>query len=303
MPLPPDRPASPQLGYYLGCPVWASPEWGGVIYPPSAKRGTWLSWYSKAFNSVEGNSAFYSLPSRELIARWCDETAEGFQFCFKVPREISHDARLENCEQATMALLDRLQLLQERHRLGPTFLQLPPTFSFAEFDALVDFIDRWPEEFPLAVEVRHADYFDAGRREAILDELLRGRDIDRCLFDTRCLFSAPPTTTTELTSQQRKPKSPHRTTVTGSRPMLRIVGRDRPEEADPWLAEWTPIIAQWLDEGLTPYIFMHAPNDAFAPPLAWRFHEMLRALRPKTPELPPPDLAPPEPPSRQQMLF
>lgn len=294
---------SPNLGYYLGCPVWGSADWANVIYPPKTSRATWLNWYSRSFNIVEGNSAFYALPNREVIARWINETGEGFQYCIKVPREISHDARLVGCESATAALLDRLQLLQDGGRLGPSFLQIAPTFNVREFRSLTRFIETWPKEIPLAVEVRHADYFDNGKNERALDDLLTSHSVDRCLFDSRCLFSAPPSTDSEQVSQQRKPKSPHRITVTGKRPMLRFVGRDQIELADPWINEWAPIVAQWLDQGLTPYIFTHAPNDAFAPMLARRFHAALRRLRPNMPELLLPDFTPPEKSSRQRKLF
>lgn len=294
---------SPNLGYFLGCPVFASADWGGVVYPPKAPRATWLSWYSRSFSTVEGNSSFYSLPTREVIERWASETVEGFQFCLKVPREISHDARLIHCESLTEALIDRLHLLKERNRLGPSFLQLAPNFSAREFGALMKFVAAWPGELPLAVEVRHPDYFDEARRERNLDELLTLHRVDRCLFDSRCLYSAPPSTPSEQVSQQRKPNSPFRTTVTGKRPMLRFVGRDQVELADPWIAQWASIVASWMHQGLTPYIFAHAPNDAFGPAFARRFHEALRKVRPATPELATPDFTPPEKPSRQRMLF
>lgn len=295
--------ASPSLGYFLGCPVFASADWGGLVYPAKSPRANWLSWYSRSFNTVEGNSSFYSLPTREVIERWASETAEGFQFCLKVPRDISHDARLVNCERLTDELIDRLWLLKERNRLGPSFLQLAPNFSAREFTALLKFVAAWPKELPLSVEVRHPDYFDDSRHERNLDELLTSHGVDRCLFDSRCLFSAPSSTQSELVSQGRKPKSPHRLTVTGKRPMLRFVGRDQVDLADPWIAQWAPIVAGWIDQGLTPYVFTHAPNDAFGPSFARRFHAALRVLLPTTPELLIPDFTPPEKSSRQRKLF
>lgn len=294
---------SPSLGYFLGCPVFASADWGGLVYPAKAPRASWLSWYSRSFNTVEGNSSFYSLPTREVIERWASETAEGFQFCLKVPRDISHDARLVNCERLTDELIDRLCLLKDRNRLGPSFLQLAPNFSAREFAALVKFVAAWPKELPLSVEVRHSDYFDDGRHERNLDELLVLHGVDRCLFDSRCLYSAPASTQSELVSQGRKPNSPHRLTVTGKRPMLRFVGRDQVELADSWIANWAPVVAEWIDQGLTPYVFTHAPNDAFGPAFARRFHAALRQIRPATPELSIPDFTPPVKDSRQRRLF
>ena len=58
--------------------------------------------------------------------------------------------------------------------------------------------------------------------------------------------------------------------------MLRLVGRDGVEPAMPWVTEWAPIVAGWIAEGLTPYVYAHAPNDLYAPQLARAFHDELR---------------------------
>ena len=131
-----------------------------------------------------------------------------------------------------------------------------------------------PIQFPYAVEVRHHDFFKEPA-EAALNNLLTELSIDRVIFDSRPLFSQPPTDEIEEVSQKRKPRSPIRKTVTGSRPILRLVGRNDLSVVQPWIDEWSETIAEWIDEGLKPFVFTHAPDDQFAPEFARMFHNSL----------------------------
>ncbi len=78
---------------------------------------------------------------------------------------------------------------------------------------------------------------------------------DRVLFDSRALFSAPPTTESEIEAQRRKPQPPLRRTVTGRHPLLRLIGRDNLDLVQPWIEDWAPIVAGWLRAGLSPSVF------------------------------------------------
>lgn len=223
-----------ELQYRLGCPVWACPDWVGALFS-TRDRKKWLGEYSSVFGTVEGNSTFYGLPAMDTVKRWANSSCDGFRFCLKFPKAISHDRRLIGAEVETGLFLDILKVLAAADRLGPSFLQLPPTFSAVEFDRLKSYLQALPTEFPYAVEVRHLDFFDQGPVEAALDEMLRDLKIDRVLFDSRPLFSKPPSDEAEEASQARKPRSPHRTTVTGSRPMLRPVDRNSVDDTSPLL--------------------------------------------------------------------
>lgn len=275
-----------RLPYFIGCPVWISPEWKGTVYQARAPRHQWLAQYSSVFPTVEGNSTFYALPAVETARRWAAETAPGFRFALKFPQVISHERRLIDCGPESSAFFRFLEALSEGDRLGPSFLQLPPTFDGTEWPKLEMYLRTLPREFPYAVEVRHRDYFDSGPVETRLDELLTSLEIDRVLFDSRPLYSASATTESEKISQTRKPRSPFRTTVTARRPLVRIVGRDDVEQVERWLNQWADIVAGWIRSGLEPYVFTHTPNDAHAPQMAERFHELLRRQLPELPALP-----------------
>ncbi len=232
------------------------------------------------FNCVEGNSSFYAIPTAEQARRWASEAAVGFRFCFKFPREISHDHSLMHAESATARFLQALEELARLDRLGPTFLQLGPNFASDRFDILKVYLENLPREFPWAVEVRHKSWYDSASNEAKLDELLTVLNIDKVIFDSRPLNQAPPDDDFEKESQSRKPKTPLRKTATGRHPMLRLIGRNRVELIDSFIAEWIPTIVNWVESGKRPYIFTHTPDDTHAPLMARRMWEQLRSALP-----------------------
>jgi uncharacterized protein YecE (DUF72 family) len=279
--LTPVRPI-PRLS--IGCPVWGCDRWRGSLYTAKATRDDFLAQYSAAFHTVEVNSSFYALPVPEIVEGWAQRTQPGFQFCLKFPKALTHDALLVGAEGVTRAFIHLLRILEQHDRLGPAFLQLPPEFGIRHFTALARFLNAWPADLPIAVEVRHADYFDGDVHEQRLNDLLQGRGIDRCLFDSRALFSAPPTDEAERESQRRKPRSPYRTTVTAGRPMVRFVGRNDVSQVTPWIAEWAGTLAGWMGQGLRPIIFTHSPDDACAPEFA---RKVWQAIREQVPDLEP----------------
>ena len=161
--------------------------------------------------------------------------------------------------------------------LGPSFLQLPSGFSAYHLEDLRQYLGRLPAEYPYAVEVRNADFFAGGQAEQSLNQLLAELGIDRVILDSRPLFSAPPETEYETASQGRKPRVAVHTKITGTRPIIRLIGRDDVRRVKPWIVEWSRIIAKWLHSGLQPFVFTHTPDERYAPHLARDFHsELLR---------------------------
>ena len=292
--------STPSLPLFIGCPVWNCDHWSDILYPAGTKRPQWLSWYTQMFNCVEGNSSFYAIPTVDHARRWSEEAAEGFRFCFKFPREISHDRALINCDAPTSQFLSALEQLAAANRLGPAFLQLGPNFAADRFEFLSKYLANLPREFPWAVEVRHLSWFDSAANESRLDELLQQLNIDKVIFDSRPLNQAPPEDEFEKVSQTRKPKSPLRTTAIGQHPFLRLIGRNQVDQVDAYLDEWVPTIVKWIAEGRTPYLFTHTPDDTFAPAMARRFWDKLRAALPGALQ---PLPAPPRKPRQLELLL
>jgi len=106
---------------------------------------------------VEVDSTFYQPPSGKAAAHWLEQTSPGFRFSFKMPREITHELRLRDCERQVGAFLESLEPL--RARLGCILIQLSPKFHPAgDEKALRQFLTALPAGFHYAVEFRHADW-------------------------------------------------------------------------------------------------------------------------------------------------
>ncbi len=263
--------------YYLGCPIWGQKNWVGELFTRGAKPGDFLAQYASVFNTVEGNTTFYGMPTEATVARWQEETPPTFRFCFKFPRVISHDKRLIEAEGETGHFLELMAPLGQR--LGPFFLQLPPTFGAGELPALESYLSALPLTFRYAIEVRHLDFFDEGAQEAELESLLTALDMDRVCFDGRGLWSAAPDEEATQVAQRKKPKVPVRFSATATTPFVRYIAHPEVEANLSLLAEWAEVLAHWLDEGRTPYFFAHAPDDFYAPRLARHFHRLLSEHR------------------------
>ena len=259
----------------IGCPVWSCPHWRGKVYKAKSARANWLKEYSEVFSTVEGNSTFYGIPAADTFKRWADVTAEGFCFALKFPRVISHEKQLQDVELETDQFLAGLDILKDANKLGPSFLQLGPSFNPSGMKLLRRYLENLPQQFPYAVEVRHLDFFKEPA-ESELNQMLSELGVDRVIFDSRPLFSKAPDDEIEKVSQQRKPKSPVRKVVTGTRPILRLVGRNNLDQVQVWVDEWATQVADWIGSGFEPFVFAHTPDDRFAPDFAERFSECLR---------------------------
>lgn len=260
--------------YYLGCPMWANKEWLGMVMPNGTPNAKFLYHYSRVFNSVEGNTTFYALPKPETVQVWANETPADFRFTFKFPRQITHEHRLHNVSDIATEFLECMQPLADK--VGLLTIQLPPSFSAAQLPALAEFLQQLPEEFQYAVEPRHLDFFDGGSNETMFDALLQSHGVDRILFDTVRLFQLESNEPSIVEAQRKKPRVPERWTRLSDRPMLRYVGSNDKTLDEKRLQTLSKKVAQWLQQGAQPYVFIHAPNTKYAPLLAEVFHERLQ---------------------------
>lgn len=265
-----------QAPYFLGCPMWGNPEWKQSFFARGVRPAQFLSQYSSVFNSVEGNTTFYGLPSESTVKRWRDEAADGFSFCFKFPQRITHGQKLLNAEAETEKFLTAMEPIGEH--LGPFLLQLGPEFSPAYLKSLDRFLGALPNQFKYTVEVRHTDFFHDKAADDELSELLKSYKADRVIFDTRPLFSARPHTEAVREAQKKKPRVPATSYALGQHPTLRFIGHQDGERSKEYFAPWLRKVAGWIVEGRQPYVFIHTPDNADAPNLAQDFHHGLQAL-------------------------
>jgi uncharacterized protein YecE (DUF72 family) len=123
-----------------------------------AGEGSHLERYAQLFYAVEINSSFHRPHRRQTFERWAASTPESFRSSVKMPKTITHAARLADCH----SLLDRFvsEATGLGTKLGVLLVQLPPKLAFDESLADPFFRDLQSRiDAPVALEPRHASWF------------------------------------------------------------------------------------------------------------------------------------------------
>jgi uncharacterized protein YecE (DUF72 family) len=134
-------------------------DWRGDLYPPRLAKRRWLECYAEHFDTVEVNSTFYRLASREAVARWVEVTPGGFTFTVKGSRYLTHMKRLRDLAPGIGRFYERIEPLVDAGRLGPVVWQLPANFQ-RDDDLLAAALDELPPGRH-AFEFRHPSWFAA----------------------------------------------------------------------------------------------------------------------------------------------
>lgn len=269
---------------HIGLPMWSHPGWLGQFFAPDTASGDKLKQYATVFNTVEGNTTFYAIPSEASIAAWAKAVPDDFRFCFKLPKMITHELKLTRCDETLAIFFDRLQPL--KNKLGPLIIQLPPSFDGKALPVLAQFMKKLPAMFRYVVEVRHPDFFNGGPAQAELEQLLGRYRIDRLCFDSRALFASTDTGEATLDAKSKKPNLPLIDIGEARTPMVRFVGGpDIDANAEYW-SHWSERVEGWLKAGREPYLFLHMADNAYAPDLARELYKQLLQVVPALPELP-----------------
>lgn len=149
---------------------WSIPRSSAEHFPG---EGTHLQRYAQIMRGVEVNSSFYRLHKIKTYAAWAAQTPRHFRFAVKIPRTITHDARL----RSTRPLLDEFleSIAGLGHRLGPLIVQLPPSLAF-EPSVVRRFFGILRERYEgfVVCEPRHASWF-ASSANALLERYHVGR--------------------------------------------------------------------------------------------------------------------------------
>ncbi|HNK64685.1 MAG TPA: DUF72 domain-containing protein [Anaerolineales bacterium] len=289
---------------YLGCPVWSFKGWVGNFYPKGTPSKDFLREYARRLNTIEGNTTFYAIPAPQTLQAWAESTPDSFRFCLKIPKAISHNGALADYISRAQGFVDAMRPLASR--LGPMFLQLPPSYSPRLILDLAKFLDAFPKDIRLGVEVRHLDWFEDEHRTA-LNRLLSDRNMARVVIDTRPIRNLAGDDAIKgssyeslLEARERKPDVPVFEEVTADFTFLRFIGHPGMEQNQPWVGEWVPRIAEQLSAGKEAFVFCHSPDNLLAPYIAREFHRQVSSHIEMVPM--PWDELPPEPP-RQGTLF
>jgi uncharacterized protein YecE (DUF72 family) len=173
----------------VGTSSWADPGFVEEWYPHDLPARERLPWYAEHFEAVEVNSTFYAVPAASTVARWADETPDGFTFDVKLHRLLSrHSADLKSLPEqlrkpATTtpkgrvkldvklqtalvdAILEAVEPLGDK--LGAFLLQLSPGFAprSNDLDELAPLVERFS---PLAIELRRSSWLRGDQAERTL---------------------------------------------------------------------------------------------------------------------------------------
>ncbi len=257
--------------------MWANAEWRGGLYARHAPAEAFLEDYAQVFSSVEGNTTFYSgAPRQATVDAWARQAPADFRFCFKLPSELTHERRLLGIKDDLEIFLERLAPLHDR--LGPVMVQLPRDFGAEELPQLETLLSNWPQSIPCAVEVRASEFFHKGMAEQQLNRLLITHGVDRVMLDVRPLFSTTAENDPRLyRAQQEKPKRPLHVLSTASSPIIRFIGHFDWSINERYFEPWINCLSLWINQGKTPFLFVHTPDNRQAPQLARHLYSRLAA--------------------------
>ena len=104
-------------------------SWRGASIRRGSAKGRWLERYAEVFDTVEVNSTFYRLASRDAVARWVEQTPPDFVFAAKASRYMTHVRRLQNLAEGIGRYYERIEPLVESGKLGPIVWQFPANFK------------------------------------------------------------------------------------------------------------------------------------------------------------------------------
>ena len=151
MPLP--------AGPVVGTCGFGYQEWRGRFYPPELPATGWLGFYSRVFDAVELDGTFYRPPTRPVVASWASALPATFALAAKVPRAITHEARLEGDAAEAMLRVFAHALEPLGDRLLAVLLQLPPSLGAGEGrERLARLLGTRPAGLPIVVEFRHRSW-------------------------------------------------------------------------------------------------------------------------------------------------
>ncbi|MCW6510505.1 DUF72 domain-containing protein [Lichenifustis flavocetrariae] len=159
---------------FVGTAGWSIAADYADLFPAG---GSHLERYAARLDAVEINSSFYRPHRRATYARWAASVPPRFRFAVKLPKAMTHERRLEHCEDLLDRFTEEVSGLGEK--LGVLLVQLPPSLAF-EPDRAEAFFAALARRTPaaLACEPRHPGWFS---REA--DEFLRGLGVARVAAD------------------------------------------------------------------------------------------------------------------------
>ncbi len=135
----------------VGTSGFSYKEWKGSFYPEKIPAAKMLAFYAERFDAVEINNTFYRMPKPSALEGWARDVAASpeFRFALKAPVYLGLLNKGPALAEPVKSFFDVAAVI--RDRLGPIYLQLPPTMKkdVPGLRALLELVPPWAR---LAVE-------------------------------------------------------------------------------------------------------------------------------------------------------
>jgi uncharacterized protein YecE (DUF72 family) len=165
----------------IGTAGWSIPLKDREHFPA---EGSSLERYATRFRGVEINSSFHRPHRASTWARWAQSVPEDFQFSVKLPKTITHQRKLVDCEGLVGDFIADVAPLGSK--LAVLLVQLPPSLAFDPATAspfLAGLVATGRAR--VACEPRHPSWF-----EPDADKLLADFEVSRVAADPAILPAA-----------------------------------------------------------------------------------------------------------------
>lgn len=221
---------------HVGTSGWHYAHWRGPFYPETIRSEDMLDFYCQRLPTVEINSSFYHLPSKETFRQWKEQTPAAFFFSVKASRYITHMKKLKDPAEPVGVFLSHAQELGPK--LGTILFQLPPHWG-RNMQRMKEFLEALPRDHRYAFEYRDSSWFHP-ETYALLEQY----NAAFCMFDL---------------AGREAPR-----VLTADFAYVRLHGPAAQKYAGCYtrrqLSGWLRCATEWLDQGAQE-IFIYFDND------------------------------------------
>ena len=155
------------MEWSLGTQGWSYADWAGTMYDAAVRPDAYLRSYAEEFRSVEIDSTFYGTPALERVRKWAAAVPDGFTFSCKLPREITHERRMQGVRGLVAEFYDAVRAFGPK--LGCVLVQFEASYGRAEEPGFRAALDAFPRDVPTAFEFRDPAWYEP-RVQTLLEE-------------------------------------------------------------------------------------------------------------------------------------
>jgi len=242
--------------FRIGCSGWSYKDWSGIFYRKELPAKDYLKFYSRVFNAVEIDSSFYRVPNAFMLSAWKTNTPEGFIFCPKLPKKITHEKKLVDSEGQLAYFYSMVGKLGPK--LGPIAIQLPPSIKVStHLDVMKEFLSHLDPNFRHAIEFRHKSWFTPETYA-----LLRQHKV-AMVWSLNQYLETPAELTADFVYLR----------MVGDREITEFTGKQRDMSKE--MGKWADSVKRASDDLEEGYVFFNNHFAGFSPESANEFRRLL----------------------------